>query len=70
MHVHVFASEAEGAVVANLLRKEAAAREMAEAMAAETMEAVRASVLGFSRESNPYNPAERIRLPSFLGAAA
>lgn len=70
VHVHVFASEAEGAVVANLLRKEAAAKQMADAMAAETMDAVRASVLGFTRESNPYNPVARIQLPSFIGASA
>lgn len=70
VHVHVFASEAEGAVVANLIRKESAAKAMAEAMADETMEAVRSSVLGFSRESNPYDPSARIRIPSFLGATA
>lgn len=70
VHVHVFASEAEGAVVANLIRKESAAKAMAEAMADETMEAVRSSVLGFSRESNPYAPSARLRIPSFLGATA
>lgn len=68
--VHVFASNLEGAVVANLKRKEADARAMAEAMAAETMEAVRASVLGFSKETNPYQPAGPIRVPAFLESAA
>lgn len=69
VHVHVFASEAEGAVVANILRKEAAAREMAASMSAETLDAVRSSVLGSSRETNPYNPGKRIALPAFMGAA-
>ena len=67
--VHVFASNQEGAVVQNLRRKEADARAMAEAMAAETLEAVRAEVLGNIKETNPYLPARRIVVPSFLEAA-
>ena len=39
VNVHVFASNQEGAVVANLRRKEAIANAMADAMAAETLEA-------------------------------
>ena len=42
---------------------------MAEAMAAETMGAVRESVLGRKKESNPYNPSARMCVPSFLEAA-
>ena len=67
--VHVFASSAEGAVVANLRRKEADAKAMAEAMAAETLESIRESVLGSSRETNHYNGTQKMQLPSFLGAA-
>ena len=69
VEVHVFASSAEGAVVANLRRKEADAKAMAEAMAAETLESIRESVLGSSRETNHYNGTQKMQLPSFLGAA-
>ena len=69
VHVHVFASNQEGAVVQNLKRKEADAKAMAEAMAAETIEAVRSSVLGAIKETNPYQAAKAMNIPSFLRAA-
>lgn len=69
VHVHIFASEQEGAVVKNLQRKEAEARKMADALSAETLEAVKENVLGTFRESNPYNPAKKMSLPSFVRAA-
>ena len=64
--VHIFASNQEGAVVANLKRKETEAKAMADAMAAETLDAVQQSVLGFSKETNVYNAAAKIRVPAFL----
>jgi superfamily II DNA or RNA helicase len=64
--VHIFASDIEGAVVANLKRKEADANAMASRLAAETREYVTANVLGVTRESNPYLPARRIEPPAFL----
>ena len=67
--VHVFASQQEGAVVANLRRKEADARAMADAMAAETMGAVREQIVGRTKDTNPYYATARIRVPSFLEAA-
>lgn len=67
--VHVFASQQEGAVVANLRRKEHDARSMADAMATETMDAVRENSLGRSKDTNPYNPSARLIVPSFLEAA-
>ena len=70
MHVHVFASEHEGAVVANLARKEADAKAMAESLSAETLESVRAEVLGYAREHNEYSPARRMAIPSFLKVPA
>lgn len=70
VHVHIFASELEGAVVANLKRKESDAAEMAASLSAETCEAVRASVLGASRESNPYEPRARIATPAWLRSDA
>lgn len=67
--VHVFASDKEGAVVANLQRKERDARAMADALSAETLESVRASVLGVERETNTYNPSARVVVPGFMEAA-
>lgn len=66
VHVHVFASEAEGSVVANLKRKEAAAGEMAEALARETGAAVREAVLGSRRHVNDYDPKEPMHIPAWL----
>jgi len=67
--VHVFASHQEGAVVANLRRKEADARAMADAMATETMDAVRENIIGRTKDVNPYNATTRICVPKFLEAA-
>lgn len=69
VHVHIFASKAEGAIVANLKRKEREAGEMADALSAETRDAVMAEVLGTTRETNPYNPIRRVQVPAFLEAA-
>jgi hypothetical protein len=70
VQVHVFASEGEGAVVANLRRKEADAAAMSAALSAETREAVRANVLGVSRQSNPYEPKRAIAAPNWLRSIA
>lgn len=66
--VHVFASKAEGAVVANIKRKEAAALEMAEQLSAETREAVMREVVGLTRETNKYDAAQKVKSPSWIGA--
>jgi len=65
VNVHVFASSAEGAVVANLARKERDAAEMARALASETADSVQASVRGYRRESNPYK-TRPMATPEFL----
>lgn len=70
VHVHIFASKAEGAVVANLKRKEREAQAMAEALSAETHDAVMAEVQGLTRQTNTYNAAQRVAVPSFLQRAA
>ena len=70
VHVHVFASELEGAVVANLKRKESDALALAEALSAETREAVRANVRGLTRATNPYEPARPIAVPDWLKSEA
>lgn len=64
--VHIFASQLEGAIVANLKRKEYAAQSMAEQLSAETRESVREQVSGTSRQSNPYAPRLRIAAPAWL----
>lgn len=66
VHVHVFASESEGSVVANLRRKERDAMVMAEQLSAETRDAVMKEVLGTTRETNHYNANQRIKAPHWL----
>ncbi len=70
VNIHVFASNQDGAVVANIKRKQAAAEEMARAMSAETLASVRDSVLGATKDTNTYRPERRISVPSFLECAA
>lgn len=66
VNVNIFVSELEGAVVANLLRKERDAIEMAEQLSSETREAVMSEVIGLRRNTNIYNAIRRIALPSWL----
>lgn len=68
VHVHVFASSAEGAVVANLKRKERDAIQMAESLSAETRDAVMAEVTGTTRQTNNYFAEQRVAVPAFLKA--
>lgn len=65
VHVHVFSSEMEGAVVANLTRKEADAAIMAAELAAMTAGAVRENVTGSTRSTNTYNPQKRMEIPTW-----
>lgn len=70
VHVHVFASEAEGSVVENLRRKEADAAALAEALSTETREAVKSSVLGVTRTATPYTPTQKLTIPDWLESEA
>lgn len=67
--VHIFSSEQEGAVVANLKRKEDDARAMSDALASEVIGSVRSELMGVTRESNAYDADKRIQIPNFLKAA-
>ena len=67
--VHIFSSATEGAVIANLQRKEDAAAAMSASLSSATLAAVRDEVLGMARESNEYEPAQKIGIPSWLRAA-
>ncbi len=69
VHVHIFASKAEGAIVSNLKRKEREAGAMADALSAETQSAVMAEVVGATRETNTFNSSQRVAVPAFLEAA-
>lgn len=67
VQVHIFTSEMEGAVVANLARKERDAAQMAKELAAMTAAEVRANVTGgTSRQSNEYAPAKALEVPAWL----
>lgn len=68
VEVHVFASQLEGAVLANLKRKESDALAMSQSLAAETGAAVRESVLGSIRTMNDYRATRAVKLPAFMGA--
>jgi hypothetical protein len=69
VHVHIFASSAEGAVVSNLKRKDRDAAVMAENLSAETREAVMQAVTGTTRSTNVHNAARTVQVPAFLKAA-
>lgn len=67
--VHFIAAETEGAVVANLRRKEADAERMAAAMVLHMADLSRREVTGTARVVPDYNPTQPMRLPEFLRAA-
>ena len=67
--VHLFASDAEGAVIDNLARKEADAKKMADELSAETRDSLQASVLRRFNRHNPYTPAKSIAVPAWLRSA-
>lgn len=69
VHVHIFTSELEGAVTANLKRKEEDARRMAEELSAETRAIVRSEISGAVRVVNEYRPNRRMEVPSWLMSA-
>jgi hypothetical protein len=70
VHVHVFASKAEGAVVQNLKRKERDAGVMADALSAETQDAVMSEVVGMTRATNTHNAIKTVSSPSWLTTEA
>ena len=68
--VHIVASELEGAVVANLKRKEMDALAMFEQLSVETRAAVQLNVLGAERHTNTYQPSRELSLPAFMRSVA
>lgn len=70
VNVHIFASDLEGAVVSNLQRKERDALAMADALSAESHDAVMQEVTGVTRQTNPYSPARTASIPAWLVSEA
>lgn len=68
--VHVYASELEGAVTANLKRKEDDVLAMFEELSRETRDAVMESVMGRAKNINEYADDSMIRLPEFMRRAS
>lgn len=67
VEVHVITSDAEGAVVANLERKEADATRMADEMSAHTIAFVREAVKGAARDATAYEPSMDMAVPTWIG---
>lgn len=69
VNVHVHASDLEGAVVANLKRKEDDASEMADALSAATRAAIDHEG-GSTRHTNTYQPQQAVSVPAWLTSEA
>lgn len=69
VNCHLVSDEREGAVLANLRRKEAEADRMATAMVAHMADLSSAAVRSVARETREYAPALPIALPNWLEAA-
>jgi len=63
---HLIAAETEGAVVANLQRKEAAADRMAAAMVMHMADLSSIAVRGQKRDTPNYNPTKPMEIPAWL----
>lgn len=70
VNVHFIAAETEGAVVANLKRKEADAERMAASMVMHMADLSSATVRGMVRDRPNYNPTIPVILPQFLQVAS
>ncbi len=70
VNVYIITAETEGAVVANIKRKERQAREMAENMALHMRDSMQQQIRSMVRETSPYEPSAQILIPDFLRNAA
>lgn len=68
VYVHVFVSELEGNVVANLQRKEADALAMTAAVSAATREAVAKNIVDGANTMTAHAPHTRATFPAWMGA--
>lgn len=65
--IHIFVEEREGPVLQNIKRKDEQARQMAEAMSHQMKDLVRREVYKAAKESDDYDPQQRMRIPKWLG---
>jgi hypothetical protein len=70
VNVHFIAAETEGAVVANLRRKEANAERMAAAMVSHMADLSSVAVRGLVRDRPDYHPTQPMKIPAWIGDAA
>jgi hypothetical protein len=68
--VHFISAETEGAVVANIRRKEADAERMASSLVAHMADLNAANIRGVARDKPNYVPSERMQIPNWLSGAA
>jgi len=66
VNVHIIASEAEGAVVRNIKEKEKAFDEMLSGMIAATSDLCSENIRSTFRQSDEYNPQEKMMVPSWI----
>lgn len=66
VHAHFIASEIEGAVVANIKRKEKQAQHMADQMIKHMADLCADNVKGAIRDTQSYLPQEKMELPSWI----
>jgi len=64
--VHIVSADTEGAVVANIKRKEAQNKEMGDSMAKHMQDFTIAQIKGAKTEKTDYMPLEKLNLPSFI----
>ena len=69
VNVYLFVSDQEGAVKANIERKERDANAMFEALSRATVSILQDEVLGNHRRHNDYSPKQQLQLPAFMEAA-
>lgn len=68
VNVHIITAETEGAVKANIERKQAQANEMAEQMVAHMRELTRRQIVGASSNTETYNPTVPMQIPAWINA--
>lgn len=66
VNVHIFASELEGNVIANLERKAEDARKMADELSREASRAMREAIEGTKRKTNSYGATLRMIVPEWV----
>jgi len=65
VHAYVIRAETEGAISANMARKEADAQRMADGMLEHMRDAQRMAIRGSAKEWNPYQPSVEMTIPAW-----